>query len=383
MLRRVLLAQLGLGISFGAWVIISGCQATGSTLGGSGIPVAQGGVSSSNGGNTATPDTNGGNNFLMGGQGGQFSSGRGGSGTSSGQGGSSTNPGQGGSNQTGGTSSSSSTGGSNQTGGTSSSATGGSTSSNKGGSSQTGGTTSSSTSPATGGTTSASTATGIGGASTTSSASGTNPTATAASCASDFMPLLGGSSYNWLSFDSTKSCGMQGSVYGYGDGTSCTIPAAGICSGGKCCISGKTAGGTTGATDYSNYGCGIGFDLNATAGTTSVKNAYTATQGPAKGFKLALSGTVAAGQKIRIKYAPAATNPTGGTSPYKEVTTVAAASGTILFSDAACPTWATAAQCSLPTSGVYSLQIELVGGGAETAVGAFTDFCLTSLTPAL
>jgi hypothetical protein len=195
------------------------------------------------------------------------------------------------------------------------------------------------------------------------------------------MTLLNGTKNDWLSFDSAKSCGMQGSVYGYGDGTTCTIPADGICKAGKCCISGKTAGGTKGADDYSNYGCGIGFDLNASSGASSTKGAYTSTQGPAKGFKLGISGTVATGQKIRIKFAPAAENPTGGTSPYVEVTTVTAAAGNHLFADVKCPDWATGSKCTLPTSGVFSMQIELVGGGAETAVGAFTDFCLTSLTP--
>jgi hypothetical protein len=223
-----------------------------------------------------------------------------------------------------------------------------------------------------------------GGAITTANGGGTNPPATAASCTIDLMTLLGGTKGDWLAFDNQKSCGMQGSVYGFGDGTTCTIADTGICTGGKCCISGKTAAGKT-ADDYANYGCGIGFDLNASAGSASNKYAYTTAQGPAKGFTLGISGTVAVGQKIRIKFAPAASASSGGVFPYTEVTTVAAAGGAHLFAEVRCPDWALSPKCSIPTSstGVYSMQIELVGGGTETGVGTFTDFCLTSLTPIL
>ena len=89
---------------------------------------------------------------------------------------------------------------------------------------------------------------------------------------------------------------------------------------------------------------------------------------------------MAKGQPIRIMYSSAATDPSGGTAPYKEVTDVGAYS--VLFSDAKCPSWATAAQCT-PVSGVaaYSLKVQIAGGTTTTdPVGAF-NVCITSITP--
>jgi hypothetical protein len=191
------------------------------------------------------------------------------------------------------------------------------------------------------------------------------------------MTLRSGADYNWIGTNPT-TCSVQGSLYAYGDGSTCTSPSpisATACAAGAagCCIAGATVVDTT----YAKYGCGLGLDLNASAGTAPVKSAYA---GSAKGFKITISGTVATGQPIRIMYGSLAATPTGGTDPYKQVTAVGTYS--VLFSDATCPSWATAAQCSpVSGSGAYSLKVQVAGGSvAADPVGAF-NLCITSITP--
>ena len=120
------------------------------------------------------------------------------------------------------------------------------------------------------------------------------------------------------------------------------------------------------------------MDLNLSGGTSASKSPYT---GAAKGFTVTVTGTVTAGQKIRIFYTSTATPPAGGTAPYKEFTGVGTYS--VLFSDVTCPSWAEAAQCTLVSgSGAYSLQVQIVGGtAAGDAVGPFSNVCITSIVP--
>jgi hypothetical protein len=190
------------------------------------------------------------------------------------------------------------------------------------------------------------------------------------------MTLRSGTDFNWIPV-TPPTCSVQGAIYAYGDGTTCTSPSpitATACTATGCCISGTTKVDTT----YAAYGCGIGVDLNSSGGASATKSPYS---GSAKGFKVTLTGTTVTGQKIRIMYPSTATPPAGGTAPYKEVTGVGTYS--VLFSDATCPTWATSAQCT-PVSGVgaYSLQIQVVGGTVATdTVGAFSNVCVTSITP--
>ena len=190
------------------------------------------------------------------------------------------------------------------------------------------------------------------------------------------MTLRTGTENNWIP-TTPNSCSVQGAVYAYGDGSTCTSPSpitATACTTTGCCISGATVLDTTSA----KWGCGLGMDLNASAGAASTKSAYA---GTAKGFKITIAGTVAAGQKIRIMYASTATPPVGGTAPYVEETGVGTYS--VNFSDVTCPTWATGGKCT-PVSGVgaYSLQVQIPGGSAATdAVGAFSNVCITSVTP--
>jgi hypothetical protein len=192
------------------------------------------------------------------------------------------------------------------------------------------------------------------------------------------MTVREGTDNNWVA-TAPATCGVQGALYAYSDGSTCTSPSpitASACSAGAtgCCISGTTVVDTT----YAKWGCGLGMDLAASGGTSSTKGAYA---GPAKGFKITISGTVATGQKLRIMYGSAATDPSGGTSPYKEVDGPGTYS--VLFSDATCPAWATSSQCT-PVSGTaaYSLKVQVVGGTAEKdPAGDFSNVCITSVVP--
>jgi len=191
------------------------------------------------------------------------------------------------------------------------------------------------------------------------------------------MTLRVGDSSNWIQSVPT-SCGIQGSFYAYHDGSTCTTPSpisSTACASGSagCCIAGTTVVDST----YAKWGCGLGMDLNSSGGTSATKSAYT---GPAKGFKITLTGTVATGQKIRIMYSSAATDPEGGTAPYKEVD--GAGTYSILFSDVTCPTWATGSKCTAVSgSAAYSIKLQVSGGGAATdPVGAF-NICITAVVP--
>ena len=279
-------------------------------------------------GSGCTPTSNQGGNNDQGGNSGKGGSGGGNGGNSSSNGGSS-----------------SSNGGSSSSNGGSSSSNGGSSSSNGGSSSSNGGAGGGSSGPVT--------------------------------CTADLMTLRVGDSANWIQ-SVPATCGVQGSLYAYHDGSTCTTPSpisATACATGSagCCIAGKTVIDST----YAKWGCGLGMDLNSSGGTSATKSAYT---GTAKGFKITLSGTVSGGQKVRIMYSSAAADPEGGTAPYKEVE--GAGTYSILFSDATCPAWATGTKCATVTgSAAYSIKIQLSGGGAATdPVGDF-NVCITSIVP--
>ena len=272
-------------------------------------------------------------------------------GSGSSNGGSSGN-GNGGSHSSGGSSSNSS--GGSGSGGSSDSSSGGSSSSSSGGSGSGGSANSSGGSNGSGG----------------SSGGSTGPV----TCTTDLMTLRTGDTNNWIQSAST-SCGVQGALYAFSDPKTCSS-ITDVCAAGSagCCVTGTTIVDST----YADYGCGLGLDLNSSGGTNATKSPYA---GSAKGFKITLSGSVSKGQPIRIMYSSTATDPTGGTSPYKEVTDVGTYS--VLFSDATCPSWATTGDKCTPVSGsaAYSIKVQVAGGGASTdPVGPF-NVCITSLTP--
>lgn len=224
------------------------------------------------------------------------------------------------------------------------------------------------------GTGGATTGSGTGGA-TTGSGGGTGAGGgsggEAAMCPSDSnLVAVALQTDGWIGCDPADAtdnpAGLQGAFYAYGDGTSCTAPAN-PCTGTGCCISGATIAGDPGTY----WGCGLGFELNATGGDASVKQAYS---GGLQCFDITLTGS-SGGNAVRIAYTQAA-DTTGLVAPYVEIAPVADSwSGSVCFADVACPSWAMADQCSAAAQ--YDLQIQVVGG--DTA-GAF-DLCLSSLVP--
>jgi len=205
----------------------------------------------------------------------------------------------------------------------------------------------------------------LGGAATTlggTTAAGGSTTSLA--CGTNLLEGNLGTNNNWIGGDSASTadnpCGVQGAIYGFSDGTSCTVPAA-LCSAGQCCISGATIVDAT----YAAYGCGIGISLNDSGGTTSVKSAYS---GTATSFRITISGTSAAPIRIIFKQTASDTEE----APYEEV--AGPGTYTLTFADPTCPTWATTCTTGGPP---FDIQVQVAGG--DTA-GAF-DLCLTELTP--
>lgn len=359
MLRRLHWAPICLlGISVSAWFSFTGCQA--SDEGGFGSqPAWVAGGSSSSSAASSSEDGNGGTTAKT---------------TSK--------------DATGGATAESSA---KATGGKSSTAKGGSggedepatTKATKGGTSSK--TSSSKASTAKGGTSATKTTAKGEGGTTDETTEDTTPTTVAQTCTDDLMTLPIGAKNDWIASSSGKSCGVQGAIYGYGDDTSCEIPADGICTreedGGpvKCCISGETVVDDT----YKAWGCAIGLDLNAAAGGGD-KAGY---KGAAKGFEIGITvDTIAAGQEVRVAYeqseADAISPFVGGKS---QASTVKVSGGKatvkVLFTDVSCPPsdWG---KCTAPGKAPLALQIQLSGTGTEkTKVGAFKDFCVTSIKP--
>jgi Glycosyl hydrolase family 12 len=161
--------------------------------------------------------------------------------------------------------------------------------------------------------------------------------------------------------------GLQGSVYMYHDGATCSSPVE-PCTAAGCCIKGATAVDAT----FAKWGCGLGFELNSTGGDVSMKKAYT---GTTKCFDIKLTGS-SGGNPVRIAYTQSDMM-TGKVAPFLELKPLTAGfAGTVCFSDVTCPTeWVPKPDCVL--GGPFDLQIQVVGGNTA---GAF-DLCLTQLIP--
>jgi hypothetical protein len=241
---------------------------------------------------------------------------------------------------------------------------GGSTSQGQGGSSTTttGGST---TTPPNGGT---STATGGGGgAPPASGGSG----GAAPACVPDLTNLVNPN--GWICALDTE-IKMQGAWYGYGDGTSCT-PPSNICSTGSCCMKGATV---TPDANFTQWGCGMGLELNSTGGTTPVKTVYG---GPVKCFDIALTGS-SGKNVVRIGFTQAS-DTTGKVSPYKEIPPFTDGwKGQVCFTDTECPDWAVTAKSCDKTVGAagtpYDMQIQVSAG--ETTASDF-NVCVASIAP--
>ena len=175
----------------------------------------------------------------------------------------------------------------------------------------------------------------------------------------------------WIGCDPSSAddnpMGLQGSIYMYDDGSTCTSPVD-ACDTMGCCIKGATVVDKT----FAKWGCGLGFELNSTGGDAPVKSAYT---GTAKCFDIKLTGS-SGGNPVRIAYTQSDMMD-GKVAPFLELKPLTAGfSGTVCFDDVTCPTeWMPPPNCML--GGPYDLQIQVVGGNNA---GAF-DLCLTQLIP--
>ncbi|HEY4393951.1 MAG TPA: hypothetical protein VGP64_07815 [Polyangia bacterium] len=257
------------------------------------------------------------------------------------------NPGSGGNGQSSGSGGNSSSGN-----GGNSSSSGGSSSSGNGGSSSSGGNTQ---------------VTGNGG----SSSSGSGGSSTS-SCTPNASQLINSAGWNC---DLSTSIEIQGAVYGYTDGSSCASPQpSNICGSGGCCISGTTVVDSTNA----KWGCGIGMELNDSGGTSPVKSQYA---GPVSCFMITLTGS-SGGNEVRIGFTQKADN-SNSVAPFVSIAAFTSGwSGPICFSDATCPSWATAAQCAKPTAmgTPYDMQIQVSAGQTTSSVGTY-NVCVSSIVP--
>ncbi len=216
---------------------------------------------------------------------------------------------------------------------------------------------------------------GAGGSSSTgtggSSSTGTGGSATS-SCTANPSQLVNSAGWNC---DASDPIAIQGAIYGYTDGSSCASPQpANICSGSAgCCISGTTVIDATNA----KWGCGIGMELNDTGGTSPVKSVYA---GPVQCFNITLTGS-SGGNDVRIGFTQSANSTT--VAPYVPIAAFTNGwSGMICFSDATCPSWATAAQCTkaTPMGTPYDMQIQVSAGQTTATTGTY-NVCVSSIVP--
>ena len=166
--------------------------------------------------------------------------------------------------------------------------------------------------------------------------------------------------------------GIQGAFYLYGDELQCCQAGScelfNPCSTGSCCWTGNTV--LDGS--YAAWGCGIGMELNSTGGDAPVKSPYA---GTASCFAIAMSGD-SGGQKVRIGFTQYQ-DTTGLVSPFIELANITGSySGTVFFTDVACPSWDTEGKCSI-TQENFDLQIQVVGGEGP----ATFNLCVDSIVP--
>ncbi len=226
---------------------------------------------------------------------------------------------------------------------------------------------------------------GAGGSNTGNGAStgagGTHTGGPGPACTPSDTQLVNANAY----YCSTDAVGLKGSIYPYGDGMSCpysptSAPAKDFCAGASgCCLTGTTTMLNTGS---SNWGCGIGVELDDD-GTT--KHVYA---GSVSCFKIALTGS-SGGNVVRIGFTQAPTPATNTVAPFTEIPSFTSGwTGTVCFSDVTCPGWsattpsATAPGCNkMGTNGTpVDLQIQVSTGSTAVTTGAY-NVCLSSIVP--
>jgi hypothetical protein len=172
------------------------------------------------------------------------------------------------------------------------------------------------------------------------------------------------------------SYAIQGAWYCYDDGTisndTCvngSTPYASSSPGPGMCIGGGVVATTA-------YGPALGFSLNDSGGTSSVKGAYNATAHGIDGFDVTIAGNTG-GLGVRVGFTQAAAS--NDPAPFFQVP--GAGTYTVLFSQANVPaSWKVAnAGATVDPTMIYDVQFELATPSPATAVTY--DWCVTSLKP--
>jgi hypothetical protein len=205
--------------------------------------------------------------------------------------------------------------------------------------------------------------------------SGTAGNGGGVACVPNPAQLINANAWNC---DLSDPIAIQGAIYGYSDGSSCSVATGqNICTGsGGCCISGTTVLDPT----FAKWGCGIGMELDSSGGTAPVKSVYA---GTAKCFNITFTGS-SGGNVVRVGFTQSANPPAGAVAPYTELAPISNGLTTqVCFTDAECPSWATAAQCSktVGTAGTpIDMQIQVSAGSTATSVGPYS-LCVSSIVP--
>jgi hypothetical protein len=172
---------------------------------------------------------------------------------------------------------------------------------------------------------------------------------------------------------------IQGAWYCFDDGIgtdSCmtgVTPYVSTTPGPGMCLSGTTASTTT---NTAAYGASIGFSLNDSGGTNSVKSAYSATANGIIGFTFTIAGSTG-GLPIHVGF----TGEASGSDPAPFFSVPGAGTYTVLFSQANIPTtWAVPnAGATVNPAAIYDIQFEIAAGATAEPY----DYCVTNLKPVL
>jgi hypothetical protein len=246
--------------------------------------------------------------------------------------------------------------------------------------------------------------TGGGGSSSTTGGGGSNSTTggggstgsgsggASADAGGDRPPMCNSNDMTTIPIDQTgfasaacNNFGIQGSWYCFDDRTasgtasSCVTGVAPFVSPGMC-ISGMTPTSTAAGV----YGAAIGFELNATGGTASVKNAYNAMAHNVVGFEITITGSTGTGtNQVALRLAFTTGSSTTTTQPF--VSLPGPGKYRVLFSDAVASTTVGASADNLrltpspsPTA-IYDVQLFI----PRQVTAVPYNFCITELKPIL
>jgi hypothetical protein len=216
---------------------------------------------------------------------------------------------------------------------------------------------------------------GTGGAATSSSSTGGAPPAMCSNTDKTIIPI---DATGWV----PRNCddyNIQGAWYCYSDGvgmTSCVTgktPYVTASPGPGMCISGTTASTTS---NPSAYGAAIGFSLNDSGGTMSVKGSYNATMNNITGFNVTIAGNTG-GLPVRIGFTGAASS----TNPAPFVPVPGAGTYAVKFSSANVPsTWMVPnAGATVDPTNIFDIGFQIAAGPTATPY----NFCITALSPIL